>query len=114
MRTRILLYRLCKKIDKPAVTMTGQPPFRSIVSTIMPDGPDYESLFGLPGVTALSDAQIETSGKIFHVFKKQRAERAVQGGAKEAWGRLYIEGHAGWGVTVERTQLAATMMLREC
>ena len=48
MPTRVIVHRASKELGISCVTVSGAPPYRSIVSTFMPEGIDYEFAFGLP------------------------------------------------------------------
>lgn len=114
MKTRCLLHRCCLRCGIPSITMSGQPPFRSIISTLLPEGPNYETLFGLPEVSRMSDGEVSKADELFKKLKIERVRTAVHHGADANWAKNFENGTAGWAVTPERTYIAAILQAHEC
>jgi hypothetical protein len=114
MKTRCLLHRYCKSKGLVSITMSGQPPYRSIVSTIGADGPSYEELFNLDGISKMSDEEVMQADKLFKNFKLERAKYASEHGSDNDWLKEFEAGKSGWAVTPERTYIAAVLQVHEC
>ena len=114
MKTRCILHRCCLRRNIPSLTMSGQPPFRSIVSTLLPGGPNYETVFGLPEVSGMSNEEISRADELFKKFKVERAKSAVLHGADGDWEKDFESSNAGWAVTPERTYVSAILQVHEC
>ncbi len=112
MPARIVSVRAAKRLGIPIVVMTGQPPFRSFVSTVMPDGPTYEELFGIDFMAEKSFADDSGLAHQVEALKYERAEHAAER-ASAAWLQAYREGKAGWGITPERAYLTSVYQCHE-
>lgn len=113
MVARITSVRSARNSKVPIIIMSGQPPFRSIVSTIMPDGPTYEELFGIGfmiGETFTGNPELEDR---VNQLKYQRAEHTAQFPASKGWLQRYREGTEGWGITPERAYLTSIYQCHE-
>ena len=110
---RIIFHRAAKKLGIPSITMTGQPPFRSFVSTIMPDGLTYEELFGIDfmiGKIFKDNPELEENVKN---LKYERAEHSAKLSGQKDWLEKYKQGNAGWGITPERAYLTSVYQCHE-
>ena len=110
---RIIFHRAAIALGIPSITMTGQPPFRSFVSTIMPDGPTYEELFSIDfmiGKTFMNNPELE--GKV-NQLRYERAEHAAKCGGSPGWLERYKAGEIGWGITPERAYLTSVYQCHE-
>lgn len=114
MKSRVLLHRRCLSRIIPSITMSGQPPFRSIVSTLLPGGPNYETLFGLVDISGMTDNEVSKADELFKKLKFERAQTAIKVGADVNWEKDFKNGTAGWAVTPERTYIAAILQVHEC
>src|SRR3989338_430378 len=108
---RIIFHRATKKLGIPAVTMTGQPPYRNFISTLLPSGPTYEELFGINFVIGKSLTpeiikQIET-------LKYERGKHAASRSTLKDWIKEYKEEKAGWGITPERAYITSVFQVNE-
>lgn len=102
MSARVIVHRAAKKLGIPCVTMSGSPPYRSIVSVFMADGIDYEDAFGLPTRDLLLKDNDEVS-RIDGIMRTHRAEYAGSHGADPVWAERFISGERRiWSVTPER------------
>ena len=102
MPSRVIVHRAARELGIPCVTMSGGPPYRSIVSTFMPDGIDYETAFGLP-TKGMSFEDPAKRKEIAKLMINQRAEYAGQHGEDPEWARKFISGERPiWSVTPER------------
>lgn len=115
MVSRVILHRCCLRRNIPSIAMSGQPTYRSIVSTLLPGGVNYEELFGIEKVMKMKDEQLDESAKeVFKSIKMERVSGAVEKGASEYWAEHYRKGKAGWAVTTERTYIAGMLQVHEC
>jgi len=110
---RIVFHRAAKELGIPAVTMTGQPPYRSFVSTIMPDGPTYEELFGIDFVVGKTLTGNQGLEEEINELKYERAAHAANAGGSEGWLEQYHRGKIGWGITPERAYITSVNQVRE-
>lgn len=113
MPTRIILHRAAKALKTPAVTMTGQPPFRAFVSTIMPDGPLYEELFNISYCKGKQFKNNPDLVEKINNLKYSRAEMADKNGASPGWLNDYQTENVGWGITPERAYITGTLQVHE-
>ncbi|VVB54128.1 SAMP-activating enzyme E1 [uncultured archaeon] len=113
MVARIVTVRACIKAKKPCIVMTGQPPFRSFVSTILSPGPSYEELFNIGFVKGkLFKGNPKLVGKV-RGLKRERALHANKLRASEGWLQKYLMAEAGWGITPERAYLTSVYQVHE-
>lgn len=110
---RIIFHRAAKKLGIPAITMTGQPPFRAFVSTIMPDGPTYEELFKIDFMIGKSFKEDPELEKKVDGLKYERAEHSANLSGAFDWLEAYKKGKAGWGITPERAYIASIFQCHE-
>jgi len=110
---RIIFHRAAKKLGIPAVTMTGQPPFRSFVSTIMPNGPAYEELFGIDFMVGKTFTENPDLEEQVNNLKYERAEHTAKSNASKVWLEKYKKGKIGWGITPERAYLTSVFQSHE-
>ena len=115
---RVCVHRVCADIGVPAVSMTGQPPYRAHVTTFLPDSPSYESIWALPSAGRNLTADILRE---LEFLKHGRASHADAHGATPGWCRDYCDGArgwggepVGWGITPERAYITATIQAHEC
>ncbi len=113
MPSRIILHRAAKNLGIPTITMTGQPKFRSFVSTMMPDGPLYEELFGLDFVKGRKIGQNKALIKKIQKLKIERVKEALNKGVSKEWYTEFLEKKAGWGITPERAYLTGMLQVHE-
>lgn len=109
---RIITVRACQQLNTPCVIMTGQPPFRGFASTIMPDGPNYEDLFGLDFVKGKKFKNNPRLEEQVRALKKERARHASKQAAA-GWLTRYLIGTAGWSITPERSYTTAVYQTHE-
>jgi molybdopterin/thiamine biosynthesis adenylyltransferase len=114
---RVGLHRAARKLGIPVVTMTGQPPYRALVSTFLPNGPGYEETMSLPSAGKPLDAQME---RRLNDLKFERGKNGAAHGATPGWADDYVRGNAGWGgepvgwgITPERSYITATIQAHE-
>ena len=102
--TRVILHEAAASLGIPVVTMTGQPPFRGLVSTFLPDGPPFRQVLSLP------DVEREP------LHERVRMERALHAKpfAAADWYEKFLKGEAAWAVTTERTYLMGVLQAHEC
>ncbi|MBW2974406.1 ThiF family adenylyltransferase [Candidatus Woesearchaeota archaeon] len=110
---RIVTARAAKRLGIPVVVMTGQPPFRSFVSTIMPDGPTYEGLFRIDFMAGKTFAENPKLKERINKLKYERARHASEYRAAEGWQERYENGEVGWGITPERAYLTSVHQSHE-
>lgn len=111
MTARVIVHRAAYKMGLPCVTMSGAPKYRAIVSTIMPNGVDYETAFGIPTAGKPLD---DAAKKLLASLKKERAEYSAKLGADPEWAKLYISGEREfWAVTPMRTFPTAAFAAQE-
>lgn len=114
---RIAVHRVARELGIPVVSMTGQPPYRSHVSTFFPEGPEYEDVWGLPSLgKPLTGDIIDTLEKL----KFERARNADKCQASKGWADDFIAQKkgwggekVGWGITPERAYITATLQAHE-
>lgn len=110
---RIITVRAAKKLGIPTVVMTGQPPFRSFASTILPDGPTYENLFGIDFMQGRSFSENPKLEQRVSELKYERAKHASELGGAKGWLERYKKGEIGWGITPERAYLTSVYQSHE-
>ncbi len=110
---RIISHRTAKELGIPTITMTGQPPFRGFVSTLMSDGPTYEELFRIDFMIGKSFADNPDLEKRVTQLKYERAEHSAKLSGQTEWLKKYKEGTAGWGITPERAYLMSVYQCHE-
>jgi molybdopterin/thiamine biosynthesis adenylyltransferase len=110
---RIIAHRAALKRLIPSVAMTGQPPFRSIVSTLMPNGPNYEELFGIEFVRNKLFRDHPEMAEQIENLKMERAEHASRQHASAGWLERYKVGQEGWGITPERAYITSIFQCHE-
>ncbi|MCD6101146.1 MAG: ThiF family adenylyltransferase [Candidatus Marinimicrobia bacterium] len=113
--SRIAIHRCAKRAGIPCVTMSGAPPFRAIVTTISPDGVDYEEFFDFPTRhipdEELSKDQVQEE---LQKLKRKRVEVAHQHGAVDEWADLYLSGEREiWAVTPQRPYMTSILAVQE-
>ncbi len=134
MVARIITVRTAQEMGIPCVVMTGQPPFRSIASVIMSDGPNYESLFGIDFVVGKRFCDTLGLEEKVHQLKLDRARHAYEWTAQmaekypemrpqfeamrewykkfERYARVSEGEPAWWPITTERAYVTANNMVR--
>lgn len=110
---RIITVRAAQRLGIPAVVMTGQPPFRSFVSTIMPNSPTYESLFRIDFMIGKTFAENPKLENMVNRLKYKRAIHAAKLGAGWGWSEKYQKREVGWGITPERAYLTSVFQSHE-
>lgn len=110
---RIIFHRAAKELGTPAITMTGQPPFRNFVSTIMSDGPTYEELFGIDFAIGKKFKEHSELDKAVENLKYERGEHAAKRGNSPGWIEQFKAGKVGWGITPERAYLTSVYQCHE-
>jgi len=113
MTGRIIFHRATKRLGIPAITMTGQPPFRGFVSTMMSDGPAYEELFGIDFMTGKTFKDNLKLEQRVNNLKYERAEHSAKLSKQINWLDAYKEGKVGWGITPERAYLNSVFQCHE-
>ncbi len=101
--TRLVLHEKAASLGIPVVSMTGQPPYRGLVSTFLPGGPSYREVLSLP----------EEDGHDLH--EKIRYERAKHAGRStvDGWLEKFLRGEAAWAVTAEVTFVMGVLQAHE-
>lgn len=113
MASRIILHRVAYGLNIPCVTMSGAPPFRSVVTTILPDGIDYEVLFNLPSKGQPIEGNEELKEKI-SLLSIERARYSTEHGADPEWAEGYISGRRRvWSVTPSRAYICSIICMHE-
>ena len=114
---RVAIHRVAKELGIPVVSMTGQPPYKSHVSTFFAEGPDYEEVMQLPSIGKVLDENIQEE---FNALKDNRAKNAQAHGASPSWANDFINHNkgwggepVGWGITPERAYITATLQAHE-
>lgn len=94
--SRVIVHRGARALQIPSVWIAVTPPFRGAVTTILPDGTDYESALGVPsaGLQLTEDMRVTVSAQ-----KDGRARHSVERGALAEWGEGYLAGRLSWAVT---------------
>lgn len=110
---RILVHELAKELSIPSVTMTGQPPLRSVVSTILPDGPTYQELFSIELEKPLRQMTKEERRKLHNVVCLERAAHALKQGADKEWYENFTTGKTSWSITLGRSPVTGTLQTNE-
>ncbi len=114
MYSRVVIHRAAKKLGVPVVTMSGGPPYRAFVSTVLPKGVDYETLLNLPTKGMDLDVAAEKLDQLHHELRKNRAEYARKHGASPAWAKMYLSGERRtWSITPERAYITSTLQAHE-
>jgi molybdopterin-synthase adenylyltransferase len=113
MAGRIVFHREAKELGIPAITMTGQPPFRNFVSTIMPDGLTYEELFGIDFAIGKKFREHPELEKSIEKLKYERGKYAAKKGNSPEWLKQFKAGEVGWGITPERAYLTSVYQCHE-
>jgi molybdopterin/thiamine biosynthesis adenylyltransferase len=128
MKSRILIHRIASELNKPVVSMTGQPPYRGFVSTFLPHGPKYEELMGFEReIIELKNDNLNSAmaKELFDKCKIKRAERSVINANQprkdilDKWYKEFVENYdkpemnKSWAVTFERTWLMAIAQAHE-
>ncbi len=112
MKSRFIVHKICRDIEIPVITMSGQPPQRAIVSTFLKGSPSYEAFFGLNELEEVSVGDLDSYRGRFQNMKMERAKASVRNGALHEWFSGFDESF-GWAVTPERTYVAGTLMAHE-
>ncbi|MDD5162606.1 MAG: ThiF family adenylyltransferase [Candidatus ainarchaeum sp.] len=114
MYSRVIIHRVARKLGIPVVTMSGGPPYRAFVSTVLPKGIDYETMFNLPTKSLDLDIPSEELGKLHHKLRGKRVKYAITHGADKEWGKFYLSGERQtWAITPERAYITATLQAHE-
>lgn len=113
MAGRIIFHRAAKELGTPTITMTGQLPFRCFVSTIMPDGPTYEELFGINFAVGKKFGEHPGLERAVEDLRYERAEYAAKRGSSPGWLEQFKAGKVGWGITPERAYLTSIHQCHE-
>jgi len=114
MYARVIIHRAAKKLGIPVVTMSGGPPYRAFVSTILPNGIDYETLLNYPTKGMNLDIPSEELEKLHHRLRKNRAKYAMKHGANKEWAKMYLSGERmTWSITPERAYITSTIQAHE-
>jgi molybdopterin/thiamine biosynthesis adenylyltransferase len=110
---RIIFHRAAKKLKIPAVTMTGQPPYRNFISTLLPNGPTYEDLFGINFVVGKNFKNHPALEEKIEKLKYKRGEHVVLKTGLKKWIEDYKRNIVGWSVTPERAYLTSVYQVNE-
>ena len=114
MYARVIIHRAAKKLGIPVVTMSGGPPYRAFMSTVLPNGIDYETLLNLPTKNLDLDMSSEELDKLHHKLRKNRAKYAMNHGANKEWAKMYLKGKRHtWSITPERAYITSTVCAHE-
>lgn len=113
MSARIISVRAAKEAKIPIIIMTGQPPYRGFVSTILPDGPTYEDLFGLDFVVGQKFADNPELESKVNEIKYERAKYAAGRVRFSEWIEGFNSGELAWSVTPERAYVLSVLQCRE-
>lgn len=114
MYARVIIHRAARKLGIPVVTMSGAPPYRAFISTVMPEGVDYETLLNLPTKGMDLDIPSEALDRLHQELRKNRAEYALKHGANPEWAKMYLSGERQtWSITSERAYITATLQAHE-
>jgi molybdopterin/thiamine biosynthesis adenylyltransferase len=114
MYARVIVHRAAKKLGIPVITMSGGPPYRAFVSTVLPNGIDYETLLNLPTKGMNLDVSNQELDKLHHELRKNRAEYAMKHGANPEWAKMYLDGdRMTWSITPERAYITSTIQAHE-
>lgn len=111
--SRVIIHRAAMQLGIPSITMTGQPPFRTFVSSFFTGGPLYEELFDLPYCKGKSFKENPGLFEKINNLKNNRAKYANLHGATQGWMEGYIDGIFGWGITPERAYITGTLQSHE-
>jgi molybdopterin-synthase adenylyltransferase len=101
--SRIVLHDGAARMGIPVITMSGQPPFRGLVSSFLPGGPSYQRVMSLP-------EKVDWNAN--ESIRNERAAHA-RPRACPGWYEAFTQGKCGWGVTAERVYLMATLQASE-
>jgi len=113
MASRVILHRTAYRLGIPCVTMSGAPPFRSVLTTILPNGIDYESLFDLPSKGRNIEGNEELKKEI-SLLSMDRAKYSAEHGADPEWAVGYVSGKRRvWSVTPSRAYLCSVLCMHE-
>jgi molybdopterin/thiamine biosynthesis adenylyltransferase len=114
---RVAIHRVARRLGIPVVSMTGQPPYRSHVSTFFPEGPEYEDVMCLPSIGKPLNEKVV---KVLNDLRVERAKHADESGAAAGWWKDFVNGKKGWGdepvgwaITPERAYITATIQAHE-
>jgi len=114
MYARVIIHRAAKKLGIPVVTMSGGPPYRAFMSTILPNGIDYETLLSLPTKNLNLDMSSDKLDELHHELRKNRAKYAMNHGANKEWAEMYLAGNRHtWSITPERAYITSTVCAHE-
>lgn len=115
MASRIIVHRVARRLSIPCITMSGAPPFRAFVTSIMPEGISYEKLFNLPTVHLTDfDLSNEKILKDISLLRKERAQRSLKYGAIQDWISRYVNGEREiWAITPQRAYITAVLVSHE-
>lgn len=111
--SRIALHEIAREMKTPLVTMSGQPPLRTVVSTVLPGGPLYQELFNIEMPEAMRSMSLEARKRFHHCISVDRARHAVSRGADRSWFKQFEKGKAGWPITLGRSPITGTMQSNE-
>ena len=114
MYARVIIHRAAKKLGIPVVTMSGGPPYRAFMSTVLPEEIDYETLLSLPTKGLNLDMSSKELDKLHHELRKNRAKYAMNHGANKDWAEMYLKGERHtWSITPERAYITSTVCAHE-
>jgi len=113
MCARIITHELARELSIPIVTMSGQPPLRSMVSTALPGDPLYQELFSLPLKKPVKEMSEEEKKALDKQLTLERARHAVQQGANEEWLKELARGRTSWSITLGRSPVTGTLQTNE-
>ncbi|MBW2980463.1 ThiF family adenylyltransferase [Candidatus Woesearchaeota archaeon] len=113
MCARMIAHEICRELDIPIVTMSGQPKLRSVVSTVLPGDPLYQELFSIELEKPLKDMSDQERRDLDYRLVIERAEHAVEQGADPSWLDRLRRGETSWSITLGRAPVTGTFQSNE-
>jgi len=111
--SRIIVHEISKKVKIPIVTMSGQPPFRSVISTVFPEGPSYQELFSIPLNKPVEKMTDDEKKKFDFELCCERAKHALEQEASKEWYDNFIKRKTSWSITLGRSPITGTIQTNE-
>lgn len=113
MVARMISHEVAGESGIPIVTMSGQPPLRSVVSTILPGGVTYQELFSITLPKPLREMSREERKEFNFNLSCDRAEHAITHGADKNWYENFKSHRTSWSITLGRSPITGTLQTNE-
>lgn len=110
---RIMSHEIAAELGLPIVTMSGQPPLRSVVSTALNGKPLYQELFGINLSKPVKEMSHSEKENLDFSLCVARAEHAVGQGADPKWLSKFKNKDTSWSITLGRSPITGTLQTNE-